>query len=68
MMSLHIETTTRAARSDILGRPYCPECAAQVVAPERSAFVGEDRVRHSWLCDECGTAFASFAAFGAYRG
>lgn len=68
MMSLHVETQTRSLRPDFFGRRRCPECDAEVLAPEHSAFIGADRVRHHWFCDACGAAFTSFAAFGAYRG
>ena len=32
-------------------RPLCPECNHEQFVPERSAFVDDGNVRHSWLCE-----------------
>ncbi len=69
-MSLQLATPVTIARSAdrFFARPCCPRCGIEQLAPERSAFVGDGEVKHLWACEDCGTAFTTVAAFGAFRG
>jgi hypothetical protein len=35
----------------------CTRCNDAVIAPSRSEYMGEHRVRHSWSCENCGHQF-----------
>ena len=42
-----------------LGRPSCPQCRDQLLAPAVSVHVDAHRIRHQWSCDACGYEFVS---------
>ena len=35
----------------------CPQCGADIIAPERSEHVCDHCIRHTWSCDACGGCF-----------
>lgn len=39
----------------------CSRCGEELIAPDRSAFVSEDRVCHFWVCSHCGHEFETFS-------
>jgi hypothetical protein len=41
------------AHDEYLGRPSCPKCGTLVVAPETSAYVSDNQIRHGWSCVDC---------------
>jgi transcription elongation factor Elf1 len=45
-------------------RPLCPECNNEQFVPERSAFVHDNSVRHTWLCEACGYGFYTTVEIG----
>jgi transcription elongation factor Elf1 len=45
-------------------RPLCPECNHEQFVPERSAFIDDGNVRHSWLCEVCGHGFCTTVEIG----
>ena len=48
-------------------RPLCPECNHEQFVPERSAFIDDGNVRHSWLCEVCGHDFCTTVEIGRSR-
>jgi hypothetical protein len=46
-------------------RPLCPECSHEQFVPEHSAFVDKSRVRHAWLCEDCGHGFYTTVEIGS---
>lgn len=38
-------------------RPNCPQCGGDQFAPERSEFVSDALIHHTWACDSCGNEF-----------
>ena len=38
-------------------RPNCPHCGGMLLVAEVSEFDLKGRIRHSWLCDDCGHVF-----------
>ncbi len=67
-MQLQTAKASAPAIAGFFARPCCPRCGIEQLAPERSAFVGDGEVKHLWACEDCGTAFTTVAAFGAFRG
>jgi len=45
-------------------RPLCPECGHEQFVPERSSFVDESCVKHTWMCDACGHGFCTTVEIG----
>jgi DNA-directed RNA polymerase subunit M/transcription elongation factor TFIIS len=43
--------------------PLCPQCGDMLLAPEKSQFAGNGRVRHLWSCESCGYAFRTAVEF-----
>jgi uncharacterized protein with PIN domain len=37
----------------------CDRCGQELIAPERSAYVMEDQIRHIWQCSSCGHIFGT---------
>jgi len=62
-MSLQNATPAVIAFARFFARPHCPQCGHEQLVPERSAFVGEDSVRHAWLCEACGHGFCTTVEF-----
>jgi transposase-like protein len=63
-MSLHNATPTVIAFARYFARPRCPQCGVEQFVPERSEFAGEGRIRHAWLCEDCGHEFATDIEIG----
>ena len=63
-MSLQNATPAVFAFARYFTRPLCPECGHEQFVPERSAFVTEERICHSWLCEACDHSFCSTVEFG----
>jgi DNA-directed RNA polymerase subunit RPC12/RpoP len=40
-------------------RPNCPHCGRRVLLAEQSRFDFVGRIDHFWVCDDCGTEFAT---------
>ena len=49
----HTETRARSTFTNNI----CPQCSAQLFAPDWSEHVNERRVRPAWSCDVCGYEF-----------
>jgi transcription elongation factor Elf1 len=62
-MSLQNATPALLTFARYFTRPLCPECAHEQFVPERSAFVDETRVRHTWTCEACGHEFRTTIEF-----
>jgi ribosomal protein L37AE/L43A len=62
-MSLQSATPAVLAFARYFARPSCPQCGETQLAPERSEFVGEGIVRHTWSCDGCGQEFRTTVEF-----
>jgi transposase-like protein len=62
-MTLQNATPAVIAFARYFARPHCPQCGHEQFVPERSAFVGEDGVRHAWLCEACGHGFCTTVEF-----
>jgi transcription elongation factor Elf1 len=45
-------------------RPCCPQCNHEQIVPERSAFVDEGVVLHSWRCEACDHVFTTTVEIG----
>lgn len=56
-MSLQSATPAVLAFARYFARPHCPQCGDQQLAPDRSEFVGEGLIHHTWSCDACGHEF-----------
>jgi len=56
-MSLQSATPAVLAFARYIARPCCPQCGDQQLAPDRSEFVGEGLIHHTWSCDACGHEF-----------
>jgi len=39
----------------------CGKCGEELIAPDRSTFISEERVCHSWVCSTCGYEFETFS-------
>ena len=52
-MTLSIQTPMKFVHERRLGRPSCPKCGVRILAPETSAYIGDGRIGHTWLCDVC---------------
>jgi hypothetical protein len=52
-VSLSINTPLRFAHERYLGPPSCPKCGIRITAAEASEYVGDGRICHLWLCDDC---------------
>jgi transcription elongation factor Elf1 len=63
-MPLQNATPAAIAFARYFARPHCPRCGHEQLVPERSAFVGNNSVRHAWLCETCGHEFFTTVAFG----
>lgn len=50
--------------SRCFGAPHCPQCNDMLLAPEKSEFVREGRIRHAWSCESCGHAFTTSVKYG----
>ena len=35
----------------------CDQCCDDLIAPDRSEYVGKHHVRHFWSCESCGHEF-----------
>lgn len=58
-MSLQNATPVVFAFARYFTRPLCPQCSDPQYVPERSAFIDEGHVRHTWTCDACGYEFCT---------
>ena len=38
----------------------CGRCGEELIAPDRCAFISEDRACHFWICSHCGYEFETF--------
>ena len=47
------------SHDDRLARPNCPHCGSRLLVAERSRYHPAGRIDHFWVCDVCGTAFAT---------
>ena len=56
-MAPRIHLPDASNRTRTFEMPLCPQCGDTLVAPEHSVHVSERRVRHVWMCEECGHAF-----------
>jgi hypothetical protein len=63
-MSLQNATPALFAFARYFSRPLCPNCGTEQMVPENSEFTGLGRVRHAWLCDECGHDFCTDVELG----
>jgi len=52
-VSLSIDTPLKFAHERYLGPPSCPKCGMRVTATESSEYIGDGRICHVWLCDDC---------------
>ena len=59
MNAVNVEAECPASQRDASARPNCPRCGSVVHVAERSAFNLTGRIRHSWVCDQCGEEFAT---------
>jgi len=56
-MTFHDVRFQAASEVHRLASPNCPRCGEVTLLPEAAEFAGSNRVRHTWLCEGCGTAF-----------
>jgi len=45
----------------------CDQCCEEVIAPDRSEYVGKYLVRHIWSCENCGHEFQMSINVLGYR-
>lgn len=62
-MSLQSATPAVLAFARYFTRPCCPQCGETQLAPERSEFVGEGAIHHTWACESCGEEFRTRVEF-----
>ena len=62
-MSLQSATPVVLAFARYFARPRCPQCGEAQFAPERSEFVGDGVIQHTWSCDACGHEFGTTVEF-----
>ncbi len=62
-MSLINATPAVIAFARYFTRPLCPRCGQEQFVPERSAFVGDGNVRHTWVCEACEQNFCTVVEF-----
>ena len=63
-MSLESATPVVLAFARYFSRPRCPQCGDEQIVPERSEFVAEGRIRHTWACESCGEHFGTTVELG----
>ena len=56
-MAIHDVVFRAESDAGRLDRPNCPHCGELLLLPVAAGFAGENRIRHTWACDSCGTAF-----------
>ena len=39
----------------------CGKCGEELIAPDRCAFISEERACHFWVCSHCGYEFETFS-------
>ncbi len=55
----HAEKTALRTALEEFGRPDCPCCGSSLLMAEQSEFNLKGRIRHEWLCDDCGHEFVT---------
>jgi predicted RNA-binding Zn-ribbon protein involved in translation (DUF1610 family) len=45
------------------GRASCPKCGEAIMAPEISKYLGQRKVGHIWVCEECDYEFETVIRF-----
>jgi hypothetical protein len=56
-MALHDIVFQAESNSRRLEWPRCPCCGETPFLPQTAEFAGDYRVRHNWLCENCGHPF-----------
>jgi hypothetical protein len=59
---------TRVERKLVVNRVLgseCPQCGADVIAPEWSEHVSDHCIRNVWSCDACGRGFEDLVCLSA---
>ena len=63
-MLVHTAIATQA-HFEPYGKISCPQCSDCQLAPTRSEYLDEGRVRHAWSCEACGYEFETTVSFAA---
>ena len=63
-MLVHTAIATQA-HFEPYGKISCPKCSDCQLAPTRSEYLDEGRVRHAWSCEACGYEFETTVFFAA---
>jgi rubredoxin len=63
VMSLHSAAPALLAFARYFARPNCPQCGNSQFAPERSEFVEDGVIHHTWACEACGHEFRTTVEF-----
>ena len=56
-MELHDNVFQAESAVGRLEWPQCPCCGETPFLPQTAEFAGDYRVRHNWLCENCGNPF-----------
>jgi hypothetical protein len=56
-MTTHDAMIRAASKTRRFEPPNCPQCGDRPFLPQTAEFVGQGRIRHTWVCEGCGHTF-----------